>query len=162
MKPHCRFVFLALLIALTAPALAGAAEESTSADHHGASDQKAAEHNEGHQDKGHSGGHNFSGHWAASLGEAQKLKVDVMHLDLDRELVVLKAQEELVQKEINTLTARDGADAAAINAKIDELMAVKTKIMRARYAHILEMRAILTPAQRVSYDMDVLVRSGAK
>ncbi|KAF0191566.1 MAG: hypothetical protein FD165_1635 [Gammaproteobacteria bacterium] len=159
MKLHRQFVLLALITALTVPGLAGAAEEGKSPGHHGAPDQKAA----AHQDKKHSGGgHNFSGHWAASLDEAQKLKVDVMHLELDRDLVVLKAQEELVQKEINALTARDGADTAAINAKIDELMAVKTKIMRARYAHILEMRAILTTAQRVSYDMDVLARSGAK
>lgn len=178
MKPYRPLVLLALVTALTVPGLAVAAEEAASHGHHGASGPKAADDNaghkagkkEGHKDghkeshmgEGHGGGHNFAGHWSASLDDAQKLKVDVMHLELDRELVVLKAQAELAQKEINALTARDGADTRAINAKIDALMAINSKIMRARYAHILEMRAILTPAQRVSYDMNVLARSGAK
>ena len=43
----------------------------------------------------------------------------MMHLELDRELVVLKVQEELAQKQIITLVARDNAATNAINAKID-------------------------------------------
>ncbi|MDX1252468.1 MAG: periplasmic heavy metal sensor [Gammaproteobacteria bacterium] len=130
---------------------------SAESDHH--KEQGAGAHKE----HGHSGSaHHFSDHWAKTLSDDQKARVDVMHLKLDRELGVLKAQVELMQKEINALAAQDNADMSAINKKIDELMGVKKQIMRARYAHILEMRAALTPAQRVSYDMDTLGLSGVK
>lgn len=116
-----------------------------------------------HKEHGHGdSAHHFADHWAKTLSDDQKARVDMMHLKLDRELGVLKAQVELMQKEINVLAAQDNADMSAINKKIDELMGVKKQIMRARYAHILEMRAALTPAQRVSYDMDTLRLSGVK
>ena len=110
--------------------------------------------------KGHR--HHFTAHWARTLTEDQKLRIDRMHVALKRELVVLKAREALKEKELNALTARDDADMAAIRAKIDELIAVKGEILRKRYAHIVEMRAALTPEQRISYDMAVLERSGVK
>ncbi len=122
------------------------------------------------EEKGHGKGmhggakkaHHFTAHWAKTLNDEQKLKVDQMHLALDRELVVLKARAELLEKELNALAARDGADQKDIHAKIDELMAVKGAILRQRFDHIVEMRAILTPEQRISYDMAVLKRSGVK
>ncbi|MFQ5486827.1 MAG: Spy/CpxP family protein refolding chaperone [Gammaproteobacteria bacterium] len=106
--------------------------------------------------------HHFAPHWAKTLNDGQKLQIDRMHLALERQLVVLKAREDLLQKELNALTARDDADPAAIHAKIDELIAVKGEIMRRRYDHIVEMRGVLTPEQRISYDMGVLGRSGVK
>lgn len=122
------------------------------------------------EDKGHGKGmhgaakkaHHFTAHWAKTLSDEQKLKVDQMHLALDRELVVLKARAALLEKELNALAARDDADLEAIHAKIDELMKVKGAILRQRFDHIVEMRAILTPQQRISYDMGVLGRSGVK
>ncbi len=123
---------------------------------------KPPAHADAHNEAAHKSAHHFTDHWAKTLSDDQKARVDMMHLKLDRELVVLKAQEELVQKEVNALAARDNADTSAINTKIDELAGIKKQIMRARYAHILEMRAILTPAQRISYDMGILERSGVK
>ncbi|MEQ6342403.1 MAG: periplasmic heavy metal sensor [Gammaproteobacteria bacterium] len=115
-----------------------------------------------HSEKAHKSAHHFTDHWAKTLSDDQKTRVDIMHLELDRELVVLKAQEELVQKQINVLVARDNTATNSLHTKIDELMGVKKQIMRSRYAHILEMRAILTPVQRISYDMEILERSGVK
>ena len=136
--------------------------------HHGdgsgkpaAGEEKSRHKMAGHKG-GHKGGHHFTPHWAKTLSDEQKRKVDEMHLALDRELVVLKARENLLEKELNALTARDGADRRAIHAKIEELMAVKSAILRQRYDHILEMRAVLTPEQRISYDMAVLRRSGVR
>ena len=107
-------------------------------------------------------GHQFSPHWSETLTDEQKAKVDRMHLELDRELSVLKAQEELAQKELNVYTVRDDAKMATINAKIDALLAVEKQILQQRYAHLIEMRKELTSEQRISYDMAVLKRSGAK
>jgi len=60
------------------------------------------------------------------------------------------------------MTAKDDADQAAIHTKIDALMAVKAEIMKHRYDHLTEMRNALTEQQRISYDMAILKRTGAK
>ena len=115
-----------------------------------------------HDDSAHKSSHNFTDHWIKTLNGDQKTRVDIMHLELDRDLVALKAQDELVQKQINILATRDNVPSSAINTKIDELMGIKKQILRSRYTHIMEMRAILTPAQRISYDMETLGFSGVK
>ncbi len=106
--------------------------------------------------------HHFTPHWSKTLSDQQKHDIDSMHLALNRQLVILKAEADLKQKELNVLTAQDHADQAAIKRKIAELMAIKTRIMQARYDHIVAMRGVLTPDQRISYDMNVLMRSGIK
>ncbi len=150
------FVMAATLLALV-PCVVSAEPEAPSAHHEAPSADTGA-----HNDAAHKSSHNFTDHWVKTLNSDQKTRVDMMHLELDRELVVLKAQEELVQKQINTLVARDHAATNAVYAKIDELMGIKKQILRSRYTHILEMRAILTPAQRISYDMETLGFSGVK
>jgi len=122
--------------------------------HHGDDKQKG-----GHKKKK---GHHFSPHWARTLDEQQRVAVDRMHLSLDRELAVLKAKAQLLQKELNVMTAKDGADQAAIHAGIDELMALKAEIMKLRYDHLSEMRTTLNEQQRLSYDMAILKRKGAQ
>jgi hypothetical protein len=41
-------------------------------------------------------------------------------------------------------------------------MAAKAQIMRLRYDHLIEMRAILSDEQKVGYDKAVLSRSAVK
>jgi len=123
-------------------------------EHDGAKHKKAA-----HKNKK---GHNLSPHWAKTLSDEQRIAVDQMHLKLSTQHSVLKAQATLLQKELNVMTAKDGADQSAIHAKIDALMAIKAKIMKHRYDHLTEMRDALTEQQRISYDMSILKREGAK
>ncbi len=152
------FAMVATLLVL-APGSASAEADTPSAHaHHEAPSADTGSHD----DSAHKSSHNFTAHWVKTLSGDQKTHVDMMHLDLDRELVVLKAQDELVQKQINIMVTRDKAATSAISTKIDELMGIKKQILRSRYAHILEMRAILTPAQRLSYDMETLGFSGVK
>lgn len=107
-------------------------------------------------------GHNMSPHWASTLDDEQRVAIDRMHLKLSRLHVVLKAKAAVLQKELNVMTAKDHADKKAIDAKIDKLMAVKAEIMKHRYDHLTEMRDALTAQQRISYDMSILSREGAK
>jgi len=127
------------------------------APHGAAAGQKAM-----HQmsEKKHS--HHFVSHWARTLSDEQKYDVDQLHLKLERDLVVLKAKEILKEKELNVLTASGTAKQADIYTSIDELMEIKKLIMRYRHDHIMEMRGLLTPEQRISYDMGTLGRSGVK
>lgn len=141
------------VIFLTLPVYAS--EEKAS--HGAAVGQKAA-----HQVTKKKHSHHFVSHWAQTLSDEQKYDVDQLHLKLERELVVLKAQEVLKEKELNVLTASGTAKQAKIYASIDGLMEVKKLIMRSRHDHLVEMRGILTPEQRISYDMSILGRSGVK
>ena len=93
---------------------------------------------------------------------AQKDAIDKMHHQLHDDQAAYKAGEAQALKELNEMTIREDVDIESVNAKIDELMAAKTQIMRLRYGHLIEMRAILTDEQKVGYDKGVLNRSAVK
>lgn len=128
--------------------------------HH--SEKGKGHHGDAKHKAGHKKSHTMSPHWSKTLNERQRVAVDRMHLTLDRELSILKARAELIQKELNVMTARKNVNQNAIHGKIDELMAIKSEIMKQRYDHLSEMRAMLTKQQRLSYDMAILQREGAK
>ena len=93
---------------------------------------------------------------------SQKTAIDEMHHKLHDDQASYKAKEAEALKALNEMTIRDNVSLDAINAKIDELMEAKNHIMRLRYAHLVEMRAILTDEQKVGYDKGVLNRSAVK
>ena len=92
----------------------------------------------------------------------QKRAIDQMHHKLHDDQAVFKAKEKQALKELNEMTIREDVSMEELNVKIDELMAAKTEIMRLRYGHLVEMRAILTDEQKVGYDKGVLMRSKVK
>lgn len=94
--------------------------------------------------------------------EAQKAAIDKMHHKLHIDQAPFKEQEVQALKELNEMTILDDVKLEKVNDKIDELMAAKTQIMRLRYEHLIEMRAILSDAQKVPYDKNVLKRSAVK
>ena len=85
-----------------------------------------------------------------------------MHHELHDDQAPFKAKEAQALKELNEMTILEGVSIEDVNAKIDELMAAKNQIMRLRYEHLIEMRAILTVEQKVGYDKAVLNRSEVK
>ena len=93
---------------------------------------------------------------------SQKAAIDKMHHKLHDDQAPFKAKEAQALRELNEMTIREGVDMENINAKIDELMAAKKRIMRLRYDHLVEMRTILTDDQKVGYDKGVLSRSAVK
>jgi Spy/CpxP family protein refolding chaperone len=93
---------------------------------------------------------------------SQKTAIDKMHHKLHDDQALFKEKEVQALKELNEMTIRDDVKLENIHAKIDALMAAKTQIMRLRYEHLIEMRAILTDAQKVTYDKNVLNRSAVK
>ena len=93
---------------------------------------------------------------------SQKAAIDKMHHKLHIDQAPFKTQEVQALKELNEMTILDDVNLEKVNVKIDELMAAKTQIMRLRYEHLIEMRAILSDAQKVPYDKNVLKRSLVK
>ena len=95
-------------------------------------------------------------------GVSLKERIDHMHHKLHDDQAPFKAKEAQALKELNEMTVREDVRIEEINAKIDELMAAKTQIMRLRYDHLIEMRAILTDEQKINYDRSVLNRSAVQ
>ena len=93
---------------------------------------------------------------------SQKEAIDLMHHKLHDDQAAFKATEMQAQKELNEMTIREDVKIEDVNAKIDELVEAKKQILRLRYDHLIEMRAILTEDQKVGYDKGVLNRSAVK
>ncbi len=159
-------LLLASMFSFANPALAseehkgGHHEKGGAKGHH--SEMKKEHHGDKHKGGHKKKGHHFSPSWAKTLSDEQRVAVDKMHLELGTQHAVLKATAGLLQKEMNVMTAKDSANQKAIHAKIEEFMAVKTEIMKLRYDHLTEMRNALNEQQRISYDMAILKREGAK
>ena len=85
-----------------------------------------------------------------------------MHHQLDDDQAPHKKKEAQALAELNAMSIREDADVADIYARIAELMAAKTQIMRLRYEHLIEMRRMLTDEQKVGYDKGVLKRSAVR
>ncbi len=102
------------------------------------------------------GGHFFGSHWKQTLSDKQKAKIDKMHLELKKDITPLRAKSDLAKAELNQLVVSDKTDTQAINKKIDKIAALKGELMKKRYAHIIEMRTVLTSEQLISFDMGLL------
>jgi hypothetical protein len=89
-------------------------------------------------------------------------EVNHMHHQLENDQASFKAKEAQAQKELNEMTIREDVKIEDVNAKIDELMAAKTQIMRLRYDHLIKMRETLTDEQKIGYDKSVLKRTEIK
>jgi Spy/CpxP family protein refolding chaperone len=85
-----------------------------------------------------------------------------MHVAFAKIKAPLKAKVRLLKAELAVLATADQPDNKAISSKIDELLAVKKQLMQKRYAHIAEMRKVLTTGQRASFDMQVLKKVKGK
>lgn len=108
---------------------------------------------------GSGGKHSGGLGWKATLTDSQKGKIDMLHLGLSREMSTLKAELMLRLAELNGLVTEETPDTGAVNKKIKEVAALKERMMKAKYSHIMDMRKVLTPAQRVSFDLGLV--SGA-
>ena len=103
--------------------------------------------------------------YAAQISDpdlSQKNAIDKMHHKLHDDQASAKTKEAQALKELNEMTILENINLTDINAKIDELMAAKTTIMRLRYAHLIEMRKILSDEQKPGYDKAILKRSAVK
>ena len=119
-------------------------------------------HQQGHSQHKAGGLHLFSPDWHGTLSDHQKLKVDEMHLRLMKDTASIKAMITVKKTELAVLATQDHAKLEALNKKIDEILDLKRQKIRARYAHIVEMREMLSPEQRISYDMRIISQAASR
>ncbi|MFQ5427801.1 MAG: Spy/CpxP family protein refolding chaperone [Thermodesulfobacteriota bacterium] len=102
---------------------------------------------------GHPGGHHG---WKTTLSKDQRDKIEAMHLALSRDMAPLKANLALKRAELKNMVTVDDPNIVAVKAKIKKIGAIKTKMLQKRYSHIVDMRKVLTPKQRLSFDLELI------
>ena len=115
-------------------------------------DQKKGKVEETGQLKGHGMGMETPS-WKETLTEEQKMKADKMHLELKKAMSILEAKANLKEAELNNLITQDNPDTKAIHSNISDTMEIKKEMMIKKYDHRVEMRSIITPEQRLSFDL---------
>jgi Spy/CpxP family protein refolding chaperone len=97
--------------------------------------------------------------WKITLSPEQQVALDRLHVAYAKAKMPLKAQAEVLKVELAALALEDEPDTGATGAKIDELLALKRVMMINKYEYVTAKRKVLTPEQRISFDMDVIKRS---
>lgn len=92
-------------------------------------------------------------HGVSNLTADQKKKMSELRTQLKKEVLPLKNQLGEKRAKMRTLETADKADMQAINALIDEIQSLQGKIMKMHASHRQEIRKILTPEQRVDFDL---------
>jgi Spy/CpxP family protein refolding chaperone len=127
----------------------GGAEHRSHGKHHGKG-------HAGHHGKKHAGHHLFGDHWKKTLTDEQKARLDRLHLEFAKKKHVLKSGIEALKVQLAVHAIADEPQPAAIDAQINELLMAKRQLMQAKYSYIAAQRQVLTPEQRVSFDMGVI------
>jgi Spy/CpxP family protein refolding chaperone len=92
-------------------------------------------------------------HGISNLTADQKKKMAELRTQLKKDILPLKNQLGEKKAKIRTLETADKADLQAINALIDEIQNLQGKILKLHASNRQEIRKMLTPEQRVDFDL---------
>lgn len=112
--------------------------------------------------KGHGGHHLFGDHWKKTLAGEQKAQLDRLHLEFAKQKHTLKSGIQALKVQLAVMTVADQPQREAVDAQIDNLLLAEKQLMQAKYRYIAAQRKVLTPEQRVSFDMEVIHKAGSR
>ena len=112
-------------------------------------------HGEGHG-KGHGETHLFGPNWRKTLTAEQMAELDRLHVGFAKTKAPLMAVIQALKVRLAVLVTSEQPNPEAISGQIDELLQTKRQVMSAKYQYIAAQRGVLTAAQQVSFDMEVL------
>ncbi len=107
-------------------------------------------------------GHDPQTSWRASLTDDQKGEISFSQLRLRQKQTLVEAGITLKQAEIDRIITSAEAGDEELQRAVDELMTLKREQALNRYRHLAEVRQLLTPQQRVTFDLGILSRSGGR
>lgn len=102
----------------------------------------------------HGSKHLLGPNWRETLSDEQRAKLDALHVDFARQKLPLKAKLRELKVDLVLLVTSDKPDEAAIEKQLDELLKMKKKIKLKKLNYMVAQRKLLTPEQRVSFDME--------
>ena len=112
-----------------------------------------------HGEIGHGKGIYEASCWTETLTEEQKAKRAQMRLEFKKVKFLIKAQIKVKKVELAVLVTQDNPDQMAIERKIEEILVLKKEKMQKKYAYKVALRNMLTPEQRVLFDMKMLKKA---
>lgn len=93
------------------------------------------------------------GYCNLNLTPEQEQKINDLRVKHIKEITPLRNELNEKQAHLRTLESAEKPDMAAINKTIDEISAIKAKLMKARTAHRAEVSGLLTDDQRVIFNL---------
>lgn len=94
------------------------------------------------------------------LSPEQQVKVEELRLKHLETTVELKAKLREKEAHLETLAVAQKPDMNAINATIDEIAGIKSGLRKNQMAFRMDVRALLTPEQRVVFDQRASMMKG--
>lgn len=88
-----------------------------------------------------------------NLTDVQKSKIKELNLQMKKEMLPLNNTLEEKKARLNTLETAEKPDLTVINSTIDEINVIQSKLMKLRAAHRQDVRKLLTPEQRIEFDL---------
>lgn len=110
-------------------------------------------------DMHHRGRSGKGGEWKRDLSDNQRKEVDKLKLTYKKQKYLLKSKIKQAKVELALLVTVDSPDQSAINKKIDQISTLKSEKLHLKTDHKIQVRKILTPEQRVKFDMAVLKKA---
>lgn len=113
---------------------------------------------EGPHGSGH--GHGAMASWQATLTDDQKAEIGLSKLRLRQKQSLVEARIALKKAEIAQIVAADDSSDARLLSAVDELMTLERARTLDHYRHLMEVRQLLTPRQRLSFDLGLVSGDG--
>ena len=89
------------------------------------------------------------------------MQLDRLHLEFAKKKHTLKSGIRALKVQLAVMAVTDQPQREAIDAQIDNLLNATRQLMQAKYSYIAAQRTLLTPEQRVSFDMEVIHKADA-
>lgn len=86
------------------------------------------------------------------LTQEQEAKIDDLRTAHMKIMMPMKNQMQVLRAELNVLRSAEKVDMDAINKKIEEIGALKIKMMKEKESHLQDVRKLLTEKQRLIFD----------
>lgn len=87
------------------------------------------------------------------LSEEQKKAIHTLITGHLKDVMKIQNKIVILEAELRTLTTADEVNMAEINKKIDEIGLLRSQLMKEKEANRQEIRKLLTPDQRVTFDL---------
>jgi len=97
-----------------------------------------------------------------NLNDEQKEKVNNLRFEHQNEVMPLRNQRNELVSQLTTQSTLKEANLEVINKIIDQISTIENQLMKANEKHRQEIRAILTPEQRLQFDMEYQNRFNQK
>jgi Spy/CpxP family protein refolding chaperone len=92
------------------------------------------------------------GNCKLNLTDEQKEKMEKLKADFQKEADAIRLNMDVLNAEFRKLMGADTPSEKEINAKIDQITALKGKMMKASSKHKIQMRNLLTDEQKAIFD----------